>query len=63
MDDSSDKELMESINAMVPKMQETLDYYRKVVSERTPFIIRQKRVILKKIDCTDSFGQRGIFEL
>ena len=41
-----DETVKSALRSMVVKMQETLDYCREVVSERTEFTITQKKVIL-----------------
>ena len=43
---TDDEEILESLDRVVVKMQETLDLCRDVVSKRTPFSISQKKVVL-----------------
>ena len=47
--ETDEKEIEESILQMVDKMQNTLDYCRKVVDERTEFVISQKRINLYRM--------------
>ncbi len=47
--ETDEEEIFNDILAMTGKMQNTLDYCRKVVEERTAFTISQKKVILKRI--------------
>lgn len=46
---TDEEEIFNSLLAMIGKMQATLDYCRKVVEERSRFVIYQKKVILEKI--------------
>ncbi|MCR4656358.1 MAG: ATP-binding protein [Lachnospiraceae bacterium] len=47
--ETDDEAVYQSVVKAVDKMQKTLDYCREVVEQRTPFKIRQKNVILKRI--------------
>jgi hypothetical protein len=47
--ETDEKDIEESILQMVDKMQKTLDYCRKVVDERTDYIVTQKRINLHRM--------------
>lgn len=47
---TDDKEIIESIDRAIIKMQETLDLCREVTEKRTKFVISQKRVVLRRRD-------------
>ena len=44
---SDEKDVLDAIDKMIVKMQETLDLCRDVVEKRTDFVVSQKRVVLR----------------
>ena len=46
--ESDEKDVLDALDKMIVKMQETLDYCRDVTEKRTDFTISQKRVILRR---------------
>ena len=47
--DMSDPQVTEQLHLMIQKIQRTLDYCRKTVQERTPYVISQLSVRMKPV--------------
>jgi len=52
--DTDEQEVLESLQRVAAKMQETLDSCRKAVLGRTPYVITQERVEIRPVGAINS---------